>query len=59
MTSNLVKYYYISTLSTMYQADHPCECNNVQLQVHRNDPYRQMEPSGMETPHISNAGNII
>jgi hypothetical protein len=27
--------------------------------VHRNHPYRQMELSGMETPHINNTGNII
>ncbi len=28
--------------------------NNVPLQIHRNDPYRQMEPSEMKTSHINN-----
>ena len=32
--------------------------NNVLLQVRRTHPYRQIELSGMETPHMNNTGNM-
>jgi hypothetical protein len=57
---NTVLSYYISTLLLCIK---PCRNsmhgNNILLQVHRNHPYRQMELSGMETPHMNNTGNII